>query len=347
MSSLVNKLAKLSAIDNSDGLDNPMCSDPAEESIDNDIGFQDDQVLQIIYLPDEGVRGKKKNRLSDIMQRNKVLDTYVGDMMAEALDSYLDDLGEDDVELRDSLIGIGRKYHRDTTASAGTSEISKTYSAAEKNFRNLFTEIAADRQQIQKDIDQMRLARTRNHKALADLVATKKGYYDTQVSILKEINSMHKTAFDLKAKEAAAAKAQEETGSNLSTNTLKSLFSIGRGNMVSALGGYESISGATVEDSDGNATQRDYGDTPEQHDLGIETDSDGDMFLDYEDAGVEYILLVDENDVVQDVLAEDNEGNVIPNYPMPTDYMNLKYNIDKKTMLATDEYHRNYKVRVV
>lgn len=261
--------------------------------------------------------------------------------MIDAFDGYLDDLDEDDEELRDSIISLGRKYHRETSSNAQNSEITKAFTAREKRLLGLYNEISDDKASIQKDIDQMRLARTRNFKALSDMIAAKNQMHSAQVTIEKELNSMTKTQFDLKAKEAAAKKDEAGENGSINSNAIKSLFGLGRGNMVSAMGGYSNISGASDYEDD---------DTPEKHGITDEVNDDENVderFLAYEGMGVEYILLLDEENKMQDIIAEDQNGNLVPDYPMPTDYQSLNFNINQKLMSATDDYHRTYKIRYV
>lgn len=359
MSDLAKKLAQLSS-SNSDGLDNPMCEDASQETEawdapkDIDPWDQEDPDKKFSFLAsiDEsyGKRGKNKRKngfVDDLMRRNTNLQNFSADRLADSLDSYLDELDEGDAELRDSLISMGRKYHRDTSATGKPSEISKAYASAEKRLRALHAEIADDKAALQKDIDQMRLARSRNHKALSELIEAKNSMHNAQLSIIKEINHMRKDEFDLKQKEAKIAREEGGEDGSVSSNTLRSLFSIGRGSMVDAMGGYEAISGARTNSSN-NANA--YDDEPpdlEEDSSRADDDNFDDRFLEFEELGVQLVVLIDEDEHVVDVIAEDKNGNSVYNYPMPTDYMNLNYNINRRMMTATDDYHRNYKVRVI
>jgi len=351
---LADKLAFLSS-SNSDGLDNPMYEDPslsqdgeAESTPSHDIsqdGFRD------ILGPDDGSgrKGKKrhkKNFLEDLVERHDALEEFTSSNAADELDTYLDDLDEDDAELRDSLVSLGRKYHRDSSATGSTSEISKSYAAAEKKLRSLYKEIDDDKVSLQRDIDQMRLARSRNFKALSDMIEAKNTQHNIQLSILDKINRLRKDEYDIKFKEAARAKEEGVGANEVNGGAIRSLFSLGRRDMVSAMGGYEGISGATTEDDEGNPVFHSGEDAPEDH--GIEdSNEDGDKFLEFESLGVEYVLLIDEDENIQGLLAESADGEIIPDYPMPTNFSELTFNINKKMGVATDDYHRNYKLRVV
>ena len=121
--------------------------------------------------------------------------------------------------------------------------------------------------------------------------------------------------------------------------------------MLDSLGGYESISGARSEAeyetffdqeaSDEYIQNRYFSDT----DVDPE-DRDGDAFLRYENVNVEYILLVDEDNKVEEIIAENADtGDLIPDYPMPNNQEMLTFDIDSKSMTAEDDYHRKYRVR--
>lgn len=359
MGDLAKKLAMLSSV-NSDGLDNPMCEDtptsqieePNDDYEEQEPGFE--HTFSFLNGIDEecGRKGKGKRKLSfvdKLINQNAQLQSFSADAMADSLDSYLDDMDEGDVELRDSLVSMGRKYHRDTSVTGKSSEISKAYASAEKKLRAIHTELGEDKAAIQKDIDQMRLARSRNFKALSEMIETRTSMHKAQVDIIKELNRMRKDEWELKQKEAKAAQEAAGDANSVSSNTLRSLFSLGRGSMVDAMGGYETISGATTEDSDGKPVFSSFSEnTVDMDELDpIDDPNFDDRFLEFEDLGVQLILLIDEDEHVLDVTAEDKNGNTVYNYPMPTDYMNLNYDINRRMMTATDDYHRNYKVRIV
>lgn len=356
MGDLAKQLAIIASQSPHDDMENPMLDEPIEQEEDSIFssatvgegsGINEAKKQLNSFFADRGhSRGKKKKKgsIQDLMERNQVLDQFAVDELANELDYYLDELDEDDLELRDSLISMGRKYQREHGSSAQSSEISKMYSSSEKRLKALLDEIARDKESLQKDIDQMRLSRTRNFKAFSDMISAKKGYYDAQLSIIKEMNSMKKTQYDLKVKEEQRKKTEDAGNTSLSSNAIRDLFSIGRGGMVAAVGGYENISGAVGEDD--TLPPADDQEEPSKYVEDL-PEGEGDRFLDYENLGVEYVLIINSDDEVVDVVAEDRDGHVVPDYPMPTDYMELHYDIDKRVMRATDDYHRNYKLRIV
>ena len=269
---------------------------------------------------------------------------------ADEFDSFLDDddllSAEEDAELRGHLISMGRKYARETASTAETSEINKTYADSEKRLNALFEEVSRDKEGLQKDIERMRVP-GRGGKLLSDMVEARNSMHNTQLSIIKELNSMKKNIFDLKAKEAARKESENQGSNDISANTLQSIFNSARSEMMNSIGGYTRVSGAEDDSDDSIYTE------PEEDDESIQkkyfsnktSTSDGDKFLEYEGRGVEYVLIVDEDEKPVRIFAEDKDGIMIPDYPIPKNLNELTFDIDHISNMATDTLHRNYKVR--
>ena len=54
----------------------------------------------------------------------------------------------------------------------------------------------------------------------------------------------------------------------------------------------------------------------------------------------------DDNSPIE-VVAKDRDGNVIPDYPMPTNVDQLQFSVNMTTQSAEDELHRKYHVERV
>lgn len=280
---------------------------------------------------------------------SKITKKMSSDMISDFEDFLEDDAmfnSEDSDELRNGLISMGRKYARDTGITAEQSEIAKTFSGSEKKLKDLYDELSRDKMNIQKDIDQLRgMTRGKNYKALSDLNSAKTSYHSTQLQAIKEMNAIKKTEFEMKMKERAAKMATSTGGGDdISTNTIRSLFGAGRNDIINATGGYSRVSGASGVSIDDNFDLSDE-EIEEKYFSNEEVAStDGDKFLEYEGRGVEYTLLVDDDDSPIEVVAKDREGNVIPDYPMPSNVDQLNFSINMTTQSAEDELHRKYNV---
>ena len=298
----------------------------------------------------------ERNHAYDKLKGSKIYKKITKKMSSDMIDDFESFLEDDSIfdseeseELRNGLVSMGRKYARDTGVTAEQSEITKTFSASEKRLKDLYDEIARDKINIQKDIDQLRgMQRGKNYKALSDLNSSKTSYHSTQLQAIKEMNAIKKTEFEMRMKERAAKMASSTGGGDdISTNTIRSLFGAGRNDIINAAGGYSKVSGATgtsisqsfVSDdmTDDEIEQTYFSDEPEET-------TDGDKFLEYEGKGVEYTLLVDDDNSPIEVVAKDRDGNIVPDYPMPTNVDQLQFNINMTTQSAEDELHRKYKV---
>lgn len=272
---------------------------------------------------------------------------------ADEFDQFMSEgafAAEEDSEMRNHLVSMGRKYARDSAQSKESSEISRAFSDSEKRLKALYDEIERDKTDVSRDIERMRVP-GRGGKILSDLIGVKKELQATQLSIIDKTNTMRKTVYELRAKEAARKEAENAGSSDINSNTLQSIFSSARGSIVESMGGYNRVSGASDEDDPEPIFQDEMSDEEIQrryfnnnHDDG---NSDGDKYLKYEGRGVGYVLLIDSDDVVQSVIAEDKDGIMIPDYPMPSNIDQLTFSFDKIAMTATDNMHRNYALRIV
>lgn len=302
---------------------------------------------------DIDINGEKKSRLEDIRRRTQKLAEMADLATADEFDSFMSNESlfeaEEDTELKNSLLSLGRKYARDSSLSKESSEIVKTFADSEKRLKALYEELDRDKNGVQKDIERMRLPRSGSIKSLSDMISVKNSMQSTQLQIVKEVNALRKNIYELRAKESARKNAEASGSADINTNMLQSLFSSSRGGMMEALGGYSGVSGANNKPIDSNLIVSDPDDLSDeeiqQKYFNDQSDSDGDKFLEYEDRAVEYVLIIDEDDKPQEILAEDKDGILIPDYPLPTDMSELSFTIDHTANTATDNMHRNYKVR--
>lgn len=347
--SLGKKLAFLSSSD--DSFNNPFDEDIEQEEIAVVSPTVMERKFDEIEIANKGKKKAKKDRFSRVIEKGNEIIDEISDGMIDEFDIYLENhfADDEDVDLKNTLMHLGRKYARDTSITAEGSEISKAFNSNEKILDDLLDEIDKDKTLIQKDIDNMRIMRTKNFKTLSELINTKAQFHNTALSVVKELNSIKKTQFDLHYK---ATKNKEEVDENnsASTKAVQQLFGIGRSNLLSSVGGYEEISGAiTSEDELASNEYTDAEDAYIQNEYFADDDTvedDGDKFLKYENLGVQYILLVEEDGSKQ-VIAEDRDGNIIPDYPMPSNMDELSFDISETTMTATDDLHRSYIVRKI
>lgn len=290
---------------------------------------------------------KKGNKYDRVISKgNDMLTNFLDDNVIDDFDGFLGEflLDDEDVELRRNLIRQGRKYARETQVSAETSEISKAYSESEKLLHDLLKEIDSDKELVQKDISNMRMMRTRNYKTLSDLIESKAQFHNTALSVIKEMNAMKKNQFELQMK-VDRSKKEDAADDSAANRAIQQLFSMDRGSLMN---GYEDISGsveAGTYDDDDFSSLVDEDEIIQKKYFDNDTEiSDGDKFLQYEGRGVHYILLYDDNNY-REIIAEDNEGNLIPDYPMPGEPDELEFDFSVATGSATDNLANHYELR--
>ncbi len=292
-----------------------------------------------------GTTHKKKKKRSDIDKLLDIDDTIEGVVSSSGLsfDDYLDNVsfGDaiDDTSLKRELTSLGRKFARENALSNDESEISKAFSPQELYLKSQLDDLAVDLIAVQKDIEYIRGYRTKNYKALSELMQTKNQLQTTCLNVVKAINDSKKVQIDLKAKDKA--KDMQDSTSQVSARALKSLFSMNR----------KAINDAVSDETSYYSDNEDAADSGEEAYYAAhcneELDSDGDKFIKYENVGPHYVLIVNEESDMKQVITEDKDGNIIPDYPLPTDIDDLDFNINYQAKSATDQQHRSYVVRII
>lgn len=267
------------------------------------------------------------------------------DLEIEDFDGYLSDylMDDEDEEIRRSLIKYGRKYARENKSTGESSEVNKAYAKAEEALANLIEEVAADKEDIQKDITSMRMSRTRNYKTFAELIEAKTTLHNTQLSALKEINSITKSKFDISLKQKKETEADGD--STVANRMIQNLFSMGRDNLV---GSYADMSGSAEAGMDYDVEGFDEADAVRDRYIGEDDgpETEGDKFLKYENVFSKYVLEYDKTkERPIQIIAEDIEGNPIPDYPVPN-VNDLNFDYSFNTGTATDNLAQQYELRV-
>ena len=320
--------------------------------------FSDEAVSPKISLKDLNENLKANEKKSKVKgfekieaRISKLADgSIIDDEQIEKFDDYVTRCFQDDEDedFRNNLVGLGRKYARDTGVNGETSEITRAFSGTEKQLTELLTQVKADSAALGKDINAMRMSHHSNNHFLSELASAHLQSYNTSLSIIKELNAMKKTQFELKMK-IDKGNADTSDASATASKAIQGIFGMGRSNLISTVGGYEGSSGATQEGIPNAPESSEYSDEAIQaryfnNDSG---ESDGDKFLKYENVRPHYVLLVNETTGSKDIIVEDEDGNMIPDYPIPKDRTDNSFDINTASMSATDSYMMEYEVRYV
>lgn len=303
--------------------------------------FEDKVPEKAEYTP----KGNSKERTlsGDINRLSRKLNKFTIDA-GTSIDDVFDSIELDDqnTNMRSALIGLGRKYARSHEVSEEESEIERSFSPQERKLDDLYNEVSSDTVQIEKDLTEMRAMRTgRNTQRMNELITAKAQYHNLRLSILKEKSSIKKTQFDIKSK-SDKEKGQGMDDSLVSSSIIQSVFGMGHDTLLDSVGGRSASSGAT----DGNIQDQEYESYTETTEPEYDDDSDGDKFIKYENAGVD-LILEEAPDGSRRIYAEDQDGNLVPDYPLPTNINALTFDINQRAGIAIDQLQRNYKYRKV
>ena len=294
---------------------------------------------------------KKKGSFERVFEESQALIDLYSDEAVDAFDRYFSEFAPDDedYELRQSLISKGRKFARETKVSKEASEVAKAFSGNEKLLDETIDDISADIKAIGKDIDQIRSLRTgRNNKLLVEMYENKTSMYQARMAAIKEKNNMTKTVIDLQTKARKEQKEADPSGDSgaLINRAIGDIIG-SRGSALGTVGGYASVSGA----KDADETYADFIDDDGTDDgyeavsIGGEDDPNaGRIYLKYEDRGVKLVVTEDSTGR-QKVHAEDRDGEVLPDYPLPTNADHLQFSVNEKLGTAVDDCNRQYEFR--
>lgn len=202
---------------------------------------------------------------------------------------------------------------------------------------------------LQKKYDQMENTKSTARgvgKYTTDLINTITSARATSLQIVDKIISAKKTIADLdfkERKEFGAANNSEQTNlTNYASTYLKQMMTVGRNNIVDQPQSY-SVDEIDSDDTDDlfNSIDESLGDSGRSDEV--------DKYLKYENDNIEVKVVwydsVSDDDINKkyDFVAEDPNGNVIDDYPLPE---KTKMSINRATGMATDAYGTKYKLIV-
>lgn len=254
---------------------------------------------------------------------------------------------DEDIALRNRLIAMGRKYAVRGEEDQDMSEVSRAFASQERDLDALYEEIARDAQEAQTIINRMQTSRTASYKSIADLMSAKTSMQTARLQILKEKSAIQKTKFDIKNKIQSAKNGMDADSTMGATQAVQRIFSLGRGALIAAddssddddsSSGDPSPAGAEYHDGRGETEMYSHLETPE-------AETDGDKFIQYENDGVEYVLDINSETDERNVYAINKRGEVVPDYPMPSNVDELRFDINELSGEATDNLLRQYRVR--
>lgn len=294
---------------------------------------------RVVFEDDDTDLESSFKELSEMMPENDDYDSTFDDLIEDA---FRDD---EDVQFRNSLISMGRKYAiKGMEEETESSEVNRSFVKQEQYIEMVIEELNRDAAAIQRDLEMLRMSRTRSYKALSDLASAKTSNITAKLGAIKQLTDIQKAKYDISMK---LKRERDGNGGNDSgyaaTQAVQKLLGIGRANLLGA----DEYELTTSIEEPGNA---DYDDgRPEsaiQRTLDIpEAVTDGDKFIQYENDGVEYVLDVDRDTEHKQIYAINKNGDVVPDYPMPSNPDQLQFSVNEVIGEATDQLQRRYRLR--
>lgn len=314
-----------------------------------------------VYLDDdeEDEFGEMMEDLSEPITRESIRkEREARQLEDDAMDALMDDFDEliegafesdENVAFRNSLVTMGRKYAIEGIQHSGeSSEVSRAFAKQEQMIYDLIDEEIKAGLSIQKDLEFLRTARTRSYKSIADLASAQASLFGQRHSAIAELNKIAEKKFSITSK---LKEGQDSGSEGAATRAVQQIFSMGRKSLV--MGDSPGDSGITEEEYQASLNGQDYeAPLPADPDSVInitrpvpDAVTDGDKFIEHENENVEYVLDIGEDGTRKDIYAINDAGEIIPDYPLPSDPSSLNFMINNLTGVAVDQLQRTYRVR--
>jgi hypothetical protein len=250
---------------------------------------------------------------------------------------------DEDVNMRNHPSRMGRKYAvKGMEEATESSEVNRAFIKQEQALEALMDEMDAGAAALDRDIEQLRMSRTKSFKALSDMAAVRASLYNSKLSVIKEMSNITKTKYDINIKLKKDSNAESADTGMAATQAVQRLLSIGRQNLMAGEEEYVSMgdSPADAHFDDGRAETALHlaADIPP-------AETDGDKFIEHEGEGVEYVVDINSEDDSKMIYAVNKDGKIVEDYPMPSNQDQLSFSLNELAGEATDQLQRRYRLR--
>lgn len=320
-----------------------------------------DSIKSIPQLPSEqdpstslddtmsSVRSFTKNQKERKSSHTDEYDMNYSDLMAEIDDNFdasdfidADDIfdafsdSDSDIELQNNLISLGRRYTHEG-GSKETSDIAAQFIPQESALKKMISDLDGDIISVGKDISAMRVSRSRNFKAMSDLISAQSSLYSTKLSAIKEQNNIKKTIADLKMKIENKAGAGEDASLTASM-AVQQLFGGSQGVTINT----DDMSSSTDHSVINNKQEEIDDDAQLEQIFPDDKETEGDIYLKYENQNVSIHCVVNDDTGEKHLVAKNAEGTVIPDYPLPGHLEDLSFTVHEDLGTVSDNLGRSY-----
>lgn len=252
---------------------------------------------------------------------------------------------DENVAMRNNLISLGRKYAvKGMEEASESSEVNRAFAKQEQALEMLMEEMDVGAAALDKDIEQLRMSRTKSYKALSDMAAVRASMYNGKLAIIKQMGAITKDKYDLAIKLKKDSNADATDNGMAATQAVQRLLSVGRQNLVGddddrfVSSGDDSPAGANYDDGRPETALHLAADIPP-------AESDGDKFIEHEGEGVEFVLDINSEDDRKVIYAVNKYGEIVEDYPLPSNQDQLSFQYNELAGEATDQLQRRYRLR--
>lgn len=322
------------------------------DNLNNDPNLPDNSDFDNSYNNDFDIVTEYEDIMSDVEMEEIMPDFDTDIDFYEVVDTWDDNYQDDDVTGRLSRKGK-RSYN---SLKESKNEFKKEFAEEMTMLNDLLDEANKFSKKLDKKYDAIEGSKTKGmSKYTSDLIQSILTAKSTKLQIVKEMTSLKKTIIDLQIKEGKRLGAEEEDESITSSanSYFREIMKVGRKDFIDTL----EDSRPSVSTSDYNLEEIEYANKmSEQNDElneriakrleenGTNRSEEGSKYILYENMNVELKIKFNVMNNDWKVVAINDQGQEIMDYPTPTkaDLGKVKFSSDNK--FATDKYGRSYKV---
>ena len=322
------------------------------DNLNNDPNLPDNSDFDNSYNNDFDIVTEYEDIMSDVEMEEIIPDFDTNIDFYEVVETWDDEYQEDDVTGRLSRKGK-RNYN---SLKESKNEYKKEFAEEMTMLNDLLEEANKFSKKLDKKYDAIEGSKTKGmSKYTSDLIQSILTAKSTKLQIVKEMTSLKKTIIDLQIKEGKRLGAEDgdESITSSANSYFREIMKVGRKDFIDTL----EDSRPSVSTSDYNLEEIEYANKmSEQNDElneriakrleenGTNRSEEGSKYILYENMNVELKIKFNVMNNDWKVVAINDQGQEIMDYPTPTkaDLGKVKFSSDNK--FATDKYGRSYKV---
>lgn len=322
------------------------------DNLNNDPNLPDNSDFDNSYNNDFDTVTEYEDIMSDVEMEEIIPDFDTDIDFYEVVETWDDEYQEDDVTGRLSRKGK-RSYN---SLKESKNEYKKEFAEEMTMLNDLLEEANKFSKKLDKKYDAIEGSKTKGmSKYTNDLIQSILTAKSTKLQIVKEMTSLKKTIIDLQIKEGKRLGAEDgdESITSSANSYFREIMKVGRKDFIDTLEDFR----PSVSTSDSILEEIEYANkmSEQNNELneriakrleenGTNRSEEGSKYILYENMNVELKIKFNVMNNEWKVVAINDQGQEIMDYPTPTkaDLGKVKFSSDNK--FATDKYGRSYKV---